>query len=81
MRDAAATARGAAAIVLMLPDSAAVEAVLDGDGLLRAAAPGTVVIDMGSSRQLNTRELAARAAPRDVRLVDAPVSGAVNGTR
>ncbi|MFI7449123.1 NAD(P)-dependent oxidoreductase [Nonomuraea sp. NPDC049714] len=76
---ASATARDAEAVVLMLPDSAAVEAVMDGDGLLQAAASGTVVIDMGSSRPLNTRALAARAALRGVRLVDAPVSGGVKG--
>jgi 3-hydroxyisobutyrate dehydrogenase len=76
---ATAAARDAVAVVLMLPDSAAVEAVMDGDGLLQAAAPGTVVIDMGSSRPLNTRALAARAAQRGVRLVDAPVSGGVSG--
>jgi 3-hydroxyisobutyrate dehydrogenase len=77
--ETAATARDAAAIVLMLPDSAAVEAVLAGDGLLAAAAPGTVLIDMGSSRPLDTRAWAARAAERNVGFVDAPVSGGVRG--
>ncbi len=76
---AAGVARGAVAVVLMLPDSAAVEAVMDGDGLLEAAEPGTVIIDMGSSRPLATRALAARTALRGVRLVDAPVSGGVKG--
>lgn len=75
----AATARDAAAVVLMLPDSAAVEAVMHDDGLLAAAEPGTVVVDMGSSRPMNTRALAQRAAERGVRLVDAPVSGGVKG--
>ncbi|GAA1632985.1 NAD(P)-dependent oxidoreductase [Nonomuraea maheshkhaliensis] len=77
--DAAATAQGADAVVLMLPDSDVVEAVMHGDGLLQAAAPGTVVIDMGSSRPLSTRALAEQAAARGVRLVDAPVSGGVKG--
>ncbi|GGP00536.1 NAD(P)-dependent oxidoreductase [Nonomuraea glycinis] len=76
---AAGVARGAVAVVLMLPDSAAVEAVMDGDGLLEAAEPGTVIIDMGSSRPLATRALAARTALRGVHLVDAPVSGGVKG--
>jgi 3-hydroxyisobutyrate dehydrogenase len=76
---AAGVARGAVAVVLMLPDSAAVEAVMDGDGLLEAAEPGTVIIDMGSSRPLATRALAARTALRGVQLVDAPVSGGVKG--
>ncbi|MEV5501281.1 NAD(P)-dependent oxidoreductase [Nonomuraea fuscirosea] len=77
--DAAATARGADAVVLMLPDSDVVEAVMHDDGLLAAAAPGTVVVDMGSSRPLSTRALAGRAAARGVGLVDAPVSGGVKG--
>ncbi|GAA1010111.1 2-hydroxy-3-oxopropionate reductase [Acrocarpospora pleiomorpha] len=77
--DVTAVAEGAEAVVLMLPDSDAVEAVLDGAGLLAALAPGTVLIDMGSSQPLRTRALAARAAERAVRLVDAPVSGGVKG--
>ncbi len=79
--DAAAAADGADVIVLMLPDSAAVTEVLLRDGLLAAASPGTVVVDMSSSEPQSTRELAATAADRDVSLVDAPVSGGVPGAR
>ncbi|MEO3860330.1 NAD(P)-dependent oxidoreductase [Acrocarpospora sp. B8E8] len=77
--DVTEVAEGAGAVVLMLPDSDAVEAVLEDAGLLAAVAPGTVLIDMGSSQPLRTRALAARAAERGVRLVDAPVSGGVKG--
>ncbi|WP_218034288.1 NAD(P)-dependent oxidoreductase [Acrocarpospora corrugata] len=77
--DVTAVAEGADAVVLMLPDSDVVAAVLDDAGLLAAVAPGTVLIDMGSSQPLRTRELAARAAERQARLVDAPVSGGVKG--
>jgi 3-hydroxyisobutyrate dehydrogenase len=66
-------------VILMLPDSDAVAAVLHGAGLLDALAPGTVLVDMGSSEPLRTRELAAQAAERGVVLVDAPVSGGVSG--
>jgi 3-hydroxyisobutyrate dehydrogenase len=75
----AGAADGAAAIVLMLPDSAVVTDVLVSQGLLAALPRGTVVIDMSSSAPRSTRELAARAAAGGVALVDAPVSGGVRG--
>ena len=68
-----AAAAGAAAVILMLPDSAVVRRVMDGLDL----APDTVVVDMSSSEPLVTRELAAEAARRAVTMVDAPVSGGV----
>jgi 3-hydroxyisobutyrate dehydrogenase len=70
-------ADGAEVVILMLPDSAVVRAVLD--DLLPALAAGTAVVDMSSSEPLVTRELAARAAEHEVTLVDAPVSGGVKG--
>lgn len=70
-------------LVLMLPNSAIVEAVLDGDGdaagVASLLAPGTLVVDMSSSEPLRTRALAARLASRRLRLIDAPVSGGVRG--
>jgi len=72
-----AMADGAEVVILMLPDSAVVRAVLD--DLLPALAEGTIVVDMSSSEPLVTRELAAQAAARGVTLVDAPVSGGVKG--
>jgi 3-hydroxyisobutyrate dehydrogenase len=74
-----AVAPGAAAIVLMLPDSAVVTDVLVGRGLLAAIGAGTVVIDMSSSVPQVTRELATQGAAAGVALVDAPVSGGVRG--
>ncbi len=70
-----AVAAGAAAVILMLPDSAVVRRVLAGLVL----APGTVVVDMSSSEPLVTRELAAELGRDGVTLVDAPVSGGVAG--
>lgn len=71
-----------ATVVLMLPDSRAVEAVLLGaDGLLARLGPGTLVIDMGSSEPASTRRLAADAAGRGIGYVDAPVSGGVSRAR
>jgi 3-hydroxyisobutyrate dehydrogenase len=77
----AEAADGAAVVVLMLPSSPVVDAVLVGDGLLDRLAPGTILVDMGSSEPMRTRELAARAARRGVPMVDAPVSGGVAGAR
>lgn len=58
----AAAAGEAHTVVLMLPDSAAVEQVLTGDsGLLGHLPPGTTVVDMSSSRPSSTVALAARA--------------------
>lgn len=76
--DVAGVADGATVVVLMLPDSNVVEAVVDG-GLLDALAPGTLLVDMSSSVPLRTQALAARVAPRGITLIDAPVSGGVRG--
>lgn len=66
-------------LILMLPDSAVVEKVLEGDGLADALPAGCLVIDMSSSEPLRTRALAARLAARGLSLLDAPVSGGVRG--
>jgi 3-hydroxyisobutyrate dehydrogenase len=76
---AMAAAAEADAVVLMLPSSSHVCAVLIDDGLLEALEAGVAVIDMSSSEPLVTRELAASAAARGVELIDAPVSGGVRG--
>lgn len=68
---------GAATVVLMLPDSDVVEAVLGG---LQGRLPeGTTVVDMSSSDPMRTRTLARTLAGHGVALVDAPVSGGVAG--
>lgn len=68
-------------VILMLPDSRAVESVLLGpggaDGLLSRLPAGTLVVDMGSSEPASTRRLHRLAAARGVGYVDAPVSGGV----
>jgi 3-hydroxyisobutyrate dehydrogenase len=77
--DLGAAARGASAVVLMLPDSAAVEEVFP--TLLEVLEPGTVVVDMSSSDPVSTRELYCRTHAAGIGLVDAPVSGGVVGAR
>ncbi|GAA3687164.1 NAD(P)-dependent oxidoreductase [Arthrobacter ginkgonis] len=76
---AAEAARGAGVVILMLPSSAVVEAVLAEPAVTAALAPGTTVIDMSSSDPLSTRKLAGELAAASVTLIDAPVSGGVKG--
>ncbi|HEY5980340.1 MAG TPA: NAD(P)-dependent oxidoreductase [Microlunatus sp.] len=70
-------------VLLMLPDLPEVEGVLAGpDGLLAAAPEDLVVIISSTSSPTGVRELAARLSEQTagaVRLVDAPVSGGVDG--
>jgi 3-hydroxyisobutyrate dehydrogenase-like beta-hydroxyacid dehydrogenase/alkylhydroperoxidase/carboxymuconolactone decarboxylase family protein YurZ len=71
----AEAAKGAGTVILMLPSSAVVEAVLA--DALDVLAPGTVVVDMSTSEPMSTRRLAGELAAKGVTLVDAPVSGGV----
>lgn len=75
----AEAAHGAAAVILMLPNSAVVTAVVDELLAADALASDALVIDMSSSEPLATRALRDRLAERGVRLADAPVSGGVKG--
>ncbi len=76
---AAGAVRGADVVVLMLPSSAVVEAVLGDPAVREALAAGSTVVDMSSSDPMSTRRLAADLDSQGVTLVDAPVSGGVKG--
>jgi 3-hydroxyisobutyrate dehydrogenase len=78
---ARAAVAGAAAVITMLPDAAAVRAALLGGDALAEAAPGTLVLEMSSSDPLATRSLGAELAARGLVLVDAPVSGGLKKAR
>ena len=72
-------AKGAEALITMLPDGHAVrEALLEA---LPALSPGTVVVDMSSSDPFGTRALGVVLHSNRIHFVDAPVSGAVMGAR
>lgn len=75
--DALTVARTSDAVVLMLPDSAIVDALLWDDGFAATLKPGALLIDMGSSDPNRTRDNQQRLAARGVAMVDAPVSGGV----
>jgi 3-hydroxyisobutyrate dehydrogenase len=75
-RDAA---KGADALVTMLPDGDAVrEAVLEA---LPSLPRGAIVVDMSSSDPLGTQALGAALEAAGIGMLDAPVSGAVVGAR
>jgi 3-hydroxyisobutyrate dehydrogenase len=69
----------AAAVLLSLPSSAVVEEVLLGPGFAEAVRPGTVLVDMGSSRPSSSQMLGGRFETLRAGYVDAPVSGGVAG--
>ncbi|HEY0836878.1 MAG TPA: NAD(P)-dependent oxidoreductase [Azospirillum sp.] len=72
----AAVARAADTLILMLTDTPAVEAVVEGPGcVLEGLRPGALVIDMGTTSVAATRRLADRVRDAGGRWVDAPVSG------
>ena len=72
-------AKGADALITMLPDGDAVrEAVLEA---LPALPAGAIVVDMSSSDPVGTRALGAALSSKSIALADAPVSGAVTGAR
>ncbi|MDV3128833.1 NAD(P)-dependent oxidoreductase [Mycobacterium sp. 21AC1] len=75
----AGEAAAADVVVLMLPDSTVVTAVLRDHDVVAALAADSIVIDMSSSEPMRTRELAGELAERGIHLVDAPVSGGVRG--
>src|SRR5262249_52986686 len=82
---AAEAGAGADIVGTMLPASPPREQVYGGDGgIINAARRGTLCIDMSTIDPAASRRVAAVAAERGVRFVDAPVSGgtprAIDGT-
>jgi len=72
-------------IITMLPNSPQVkEVVLGPGGVIEGAKPGAIVVDMSSIAPLASQEIARELAKKNVRMLDAPVSGgepkAVEGT-
>ena len=72
-------------VITMLPDGPEVEqVVLGADGVLEAARPGLIVVDMSSISPVVARRVGDECARRGVAFLDAPVSGgepgAINAT-
>jgi 2-hydroxy-3-oxopropionate reductase len=78
--DSVAAATAADVVITMLPDSPQVEEVVLGHGgVLEHAEPGLLLIDMSTIRPDTSVAVAAAAASRGVRALDAPVSGGEKG--
>jgi 2-hydroxy-3-oxopropionate reductase len=72
-------------IITMLPNSPDVkQAVLGEKGIVEGARPGTLVVDMSSIAPLVARKVGEELAKKQIRMLDAPVSGgepkAIDGT-
>jgi len=71
-------------ITIVTADPEVREVVLGEDGVLEGASSGKLIVDMSTISPLTIQEIAAAAAVKGVRVVDAPVSGgdvgAVDGT-
>ncbi len=75
-------AAGADLVITMLPDPAAVEAVLLGErGVLEALAPGALAVDMSTSSPDLARRIAEAGAARGVGVLDAPVADALKAAK
>jgi 3-hydroxyisobutyrate dehydrogenase len=75
---AAETAGRSEVVITMLPNSPEVEAAYLGPkGILEGARPGLACIDMSTIDPAATRRVGERLAAAGVRMLDAPVSGAV----
>ena len=76
----AAVAQAADTVITMLPDTPAVEEVLLGKGgVVEGLAPDSLVIDMGTTGVMATRDFAAAIEKAGGAYVDAPVSGGTIG--
>ena len=71
---------GSAAVFTSLPVPRDVEAVVMGEqGIMSAAAPGNVYVDLSTNSPTTIRRIHSECAARGVTVLDAPVSGGVYG--
>ncbi len=80
-----AVAEACRLIITMLPNSPHVKAVICGEnGVLEGASKGTIIVDMSSIAPGASQEIQKACAAKDVKMIDAPVSGgepkAIDGT-
>ena len=79
---AAQAVADSAIVVICVSDTPDVEAVLFGpDGVVDGARPGTLIVDCSTIAPSGSWDFAARLAERELRMVDAPVSGGSEGAR
>ncbi len=79
---AKAVAEHAEVVIIMVPDTPDVGAVLFGaDGVIAGLKKGSLVIDMSSISPIETKDYAAAVADKGCDYVDAPVSGGEVGAK
>jgi 3-hydroxyisobutyrate dehydrogenase len=77
-----AAVEGADFIISMLPDGAIAERLyIDGAGLLDLVNPAALVIDCSTIAAASSRRIGIEGKKRNIRVVDAPVSGGVAGAQ
>jgi 3-hydroxyisobutyrate dehydrogenase-like beta-hydroxyacid dehydrogenase len=77
-----AVAEASDVVFTMLPDGPAVrDCIFGSDGLAQGFKKGAILVDTSSAEPWITRESAARLAEQGVGMIDAPVSGAVEGAQ
>ena len=82
MSDPAAVAAEVDLVILMLADTPAVEQVLFAEnGVALGVHANSLIVDMGTTATLATREFAHRLAELGARYIDAPVSGGQIGAK
>ena len=82
MADPAAVAAEVDLVILMLADTPAVEQVLFAErGVAQGVNANSLIVDMGTTATLATREFARRLADKGARYIDAPVSGGQIGAK
>ncbi|MGO4585818.1 NAD(P)-dependent oxidoreductase [Arthrobacter sp. 2RAF6] len=72
---------GASTVILMLPNSDVVEAVIMSPEVNDSLTSNSLVIDMGSSDPFRSQSLEHQLRQRGIRFIDAPVSGGVRGAQ
>jgi 3-hydroxyisobutyrate dehydrogenase len=78
-REAAAHAE---MIITCVSDTPDVEAIVLGeDGVIHGASAGSLVVDMSTISPAATHNIAAKLADKDIRMIDAPVSGGSEGAQ
>jgi 3-hydroxyisobutyrate dehydrogenase-like beta-hydroxyacid dehydrogenase len=61
-------------VFLCLPSAKHVRAVFEGDGILKNARPGLVIVDLGTSSVSQTRAFASQLAAKGASWADAPIA-------
>ena len=71
-------------ITIVTADPEVRDVILGDEGVLQGASEGSLIVDMSTISPLTIREIAEKAGPKNVAVMDAPVSGgdtgAINGT-